>query len=73
MSKGDAEEFSGKGKGARAGYEGEGSYEYDLGDGFKATRMATDMWYVFNNGVDVGEDFKTLAAARKWHKKNASK
>lgn len=54
--------------GARAGKAGQGSHEYEDGS-YRIIQMANGIWYIFDkNGYDLGFDFKTLAAARKWLK-----
>lgn len=52
----------------RAGKTAQGSHEYEVAPGVTACCMGDGRWYVFRSGQDTGEDFKTLAAARKWVK-----
>jgi hypothetical protein len=57
----------------RAGKTGLGTHEYRDGS-YLITQMATGVWYIFDkNGYDLGFDFKTLAAARKWLKTQVEK
>lgn len=52
----------------RSGKTAQGSHEYEIAPGVTACCMGNGLWTVFRNGQDTGEDFKTLAAARKWAK-----
>lgn len=52
----------------RTGKTALGSHEYEVAPGVTACCMGNGLWTVFDNGRDTGEDFRTLAAARKWVK-----
>lgn len=54
----------------RAGKTELGSHEYEVVAGVTACLMGNNVWCLFRAGVDLGLDFKTLAAARRWAKKN---
>lgn len=56
---------------SRENSTGLGTHEYTEGR-FTITLMGDDRWYIFIGKSDVGEDFKTLAAARKWCKRQAA-
>jgi hypothetical protein len=59
---------------SRSGNKGVGTYEYDLANGYVATRMGNNDFYIFTlDGTDTGFDFPTLRECRTWADRQAAK
>lgn len=51
--------------GSRANYQGKGTHAYNESD-VEVVCMGDDRWYVFYKKRDLGVDFATLRAGRRW-------
>lgn len=53
---------------SRSGNKGVGTYEYTLSNGYVATRMGNNDFYIFtaDGKTDTGFDFPTLKECRSW-------
>lgn len=52
---------------SRHGSVGVGRFEYTLSNGYVATRMGNNDFYIFReDGLDTGFDFPTLRECRSW-------